>query len=233
MSSQSDVVISRSLELPALDVPALDVPALDVDVHLGTARFEEPLPLVPELDRLSPRAVPARRASFLAGRWAARRALSARWGTLPAALRIDADERGQPVVPGAHLSITHAEGWAIAGASGARLGLDLVAVEELPDAMRDDAFAPGELETLARALEGSSDPRFALCLGFAVKEAALKWLGIGMAVPLPSVRVTPRAPLAPARVLRAPATLEHPSGREELELRAFAVAPELWCALLR
>lgn len=216
-----------------MSASTLEIPALDLDVQLGTASFDEPLPGVPELDRLSPRAVPARRSSFLAGRWAARRALRARWGTLPEELRIDADDHGRPVVPGAHVSITHAEGWAIAGASGARLGLDLVAIEDLPAAMRDDAFAPGELETLARALDRASEPRFVMCLGFAVKEAALKWLGSGMALPLPSVRVTPRSSLVPARVLQAAATLEHPSGRVELELRAFAVAPELWCALLR
>ena len=184
---------------------------------------------VPELDRLSPRATPRRRATFTAGRRAARRALAQRWGVLPAGLRIDADPAGRPIVsvggrPSAtRISISHVGKWAIAAAAELPIGIDLVELEPLPASMIEEAFAPRELAGFEHALRTQDDARVAPCLAFAAKEAALKWLGVGMAVPLGAVRVTPRGPLEGAFPWRAQALITHTGGRVELPLAAWPI----------
>lgn len=188
-------------------------------VSWGVARVGEEGPAVAELDRLGPRATEARRATFVAGRRAAHRALEA---CLGAALRVDADALGKPVVsaPGVELSITHAGGWALAAAARAPLGVDLVEREPLPDALIEDALAPGELDAWRARI---ADEALARSLAFAGKEAALKWLGVGMAIPLRQVRLTPGSETG---------TLRHPHGRAELPLRWFELRPALWAVLL-
>lgn len=192
---------------------------------------------VPELDRLSPRATSRRRATFVAGRRAARRALEARWGRRPPSLRVDADSSGRPIAwldgrPSAtRVSISHVGGWAVAAAAEVPLGLDLVELEALPPGMRAEAFAPGELEGFERSLD-ASDLRLPACLAFGAKEAALKWLGVGMAVPLPSVRLTPHDTLAGPYPWCSPARLEHEGGRAELPLAIWPLVPALFCVLL-
>lgn len=207
----------------------------DVGVTLAAVALGEGSDDVPELDRLSPRALPAKRASFVAGRRAARRALERRWGELPAKLRIDADDAGRPLVwvdgerSPTCVSISHAGGIAIAAASDAPLGIDLIELEDLPSAMDEDVFAPGELTGFVSALSVPMDAR---CLAFAAKECALKWLGIGMAVPLRSVRVDLHDRLAGELPWRASASLVHREGRAALTLFAWPVRPALWAVLL-
>ena len=165
----------------------------------------------------------------MAGRRAAHRALEAHLleanlleANTPQTLRVDADAHGKPTVsrPGVELSITHAGGWALAAASRAPLGVDLVEREPLSDAFAAEAFAAGELAAWSA---WEPDPVLARCLAFAGKEAALKWLGVGMGLPLQKVRVLPEG---------RHATVFHPDGRVRLGLVHFQLAPELWAVLL-
>ena len=171
-------------------------------------------PLAPgEAALLSPAALPKRRAEFTAGRAAARAAVAGLTG-LPAdavaILRESGPLDGRPyaaVRDGArlalHVSITHADGLALAAAAAAPLGIDVVAREPLSDAFVDEAFAPGELDAWRAC--GEHDDAGTVCAAFAAKEAALKWLGCGMRVPLRSVVVTPAAaPRGAGPFLRMP-----------------------------
>lgn len=198
-------------------------------VSWGTARIGEEGAPPAELDRLGPDATERRRATFVAGRRAAHRALEAHLleahlleANTRQTLRVDADAQGKPTVsrPGVELSITHAGGWALAAASRAPLGVDLVEREPLSDAFAAEAFAAGELAAWSA---WEPDPVLARCLAFAGKEAALKWLGVGMGLPLQKVRVLPEG---------RHATVFHPDGRVRLGLVHFQLAPELWAVLL-
>lgn len=157
-------------------------------------------PLAPaEAALLSPSALPRRRAEFTAGRAAARAAVAQWTGLGPSAiviLRESGALDGRPYAVGVdgerlpvELSITHADGIALAAASDVPLGIDVVAYERFPDAFVDEAFAPGELDAWRGGAGG--DDVATVCTAFAAKEAALKWLGCGMRVPLRSVVVTP------------------------------------------
>jgi 4'-phosphopantetheinyl transferase len=147
---------------------------------------------------LPPAALPKRRHEFVAGRVAARAAAAQLLGAPSdhiAILRRDGSDAGRPYAvsrAGAplpiELSITHADGLALAAAAWTPLGVDLVRIEELSDAFVDEAFAPGELLAWSRCVDGEAER---VCTAFAAKEAALKWLGCGMRVPLTSVTVLP------------------------------------------
>jgi 4'-phosphopantetheinyl transferase len=154
-------------------------------------------------DRL---ALPKRRRDWLAGRFAARRAVAqlARRGVTPPVGRIEvmASESGAPgvLVAGSpsplRVSIAHAG--EVAGAiawqgTGVALGLDLEPLA-LPDRVLDRvAFTPEE-SAWARG-RGTVAER-ALCL-WTAKEAALKAVEIGLRADLRQVVVTPAATGAP------------------------------------
>lgn len=160
---------------------------------------------------LPPRATEKRRAEFTAGRRAARAALARLLGPRAAGSAVVPEggpAGGRPVVVGpdgilldVHLSITHADGLAAAAAGPDPLGLDLVSLEPLDAAFREEAFAAGELAGWAQLGELAAGADAAACLAFAAKEAALKWLGTGLGLPLHAVRVAPVGrPGAPARL---------------------------------
>lgn len=164
---------------------------------------------------LSPRATPPRRAQFVAGRAAARKAL-ARLGVAvegrsilrrrppdPEAGRpLLVDAQGRSLEGAASLALTHsgALACAVAMVGAQRIGVDLELVAP-PDtaAFMDEAFAPGELEGFARFEAFGLHPR---TLAWTVKEAALKVWGVGLRAVLPAVRLLPQAPRpdAPGRV---------------------------------
>ncbi|MGC3999551.1 MAG: 4'-phosphopantetheinyl transferase superfamily protein [Anaeromyxobacter sp.] len=182
---------------------------------------------------LLPGAVPKRRAEYAAGRRAARAALArflgqAAEGTavVPAGagggkpLVIDAS--GAPLAD-AHLSITHAAGLAAAAVAPRPIGLDLVTLEPLEEAFREEAFEPGEIarwEAWIGAAQGSVQGP---CVAFAAKEAVLKWLGTGLELPLRAVRVEPAGPGTPTLLgdavaaLSMPVRVESPRGTALLE----------------
>jgi 4'-phosphopantetheinyl transferase EntD len=175
----------------------------------AAAAFEA-LPL-PERALLGARATPKRRAEFAAGRSAARAAVVRLLGRAargcvvlresgPGTAPVAVGTAGSPLP--AHVSITHAAGFAVALAGTERLGVDLVKVEPLGREFRDEAFAPGELAAWeAFTGDGAGGDR-AACAAFAAKEVALKWLGTGLGLPLLAVRAAPAGAAAPARLGR-------------------------------
>jgi len=187
---------------------------------------------LPEVERalLSAQATPKRRAEFVAGRSAARAAVRRLLGA-PArgcvVLREEWSARPTPVsAKGARLpaqvSITHASGFAVAVAGASPLGVDLVEVEPIERAFRDEAFLPHELAAWEAFTGDRPGADRAACVAFAAKEAALKWLGTGLALPLLSVSAVPSGGRRPGRLGRLAAaafTLEvcAPGRRQSLE----------------
>jgi phosphopantetheinyl transferase len=166
---------------------------------------------------LGPGANRKRRSDFLAGRLAAKEAVAALLSGDPdeegglLILRESGAAAGRPYVVrardggrlGVQVSISHADGLAVAAAARRPVGLDLVTIEPLGTPLVEDAFQPGEVLAWAKFLshctlgEASGDGSrkttsdFVICAAFAAKEAALKWIGCGLRVPLQSVLVTP------------------------------------------
>lgn len=169
-----------------------------------------------ELALLSERATEKRRSEFVAGRMAAREALSLLLGqNLDPILR---DERGRPISAGAEISITHADGLAVAAAARFRMGIDLVSFEELSDAFSAEAFSPGELRSWEEwsTSEGIEYPR---SIAFSAKEAVLKWMGTGFSVPLQSIAICPaRTLLRMQRILLVEGSLLREGQATEIAL---------------
>lgn len=153
------------------------------------------------------RATSKRRDEFAAGRVAAHGALSRLLGAGAEGTAILPERReggGRPTPVDAHgaplptyVSITHAAGLAAAAAAQRPVGIDLVSLEPLEDAFCDEAFVAGELAAWSVWAGG---PAEVACLAFAAKEAALKWLGTGLELPLHAVRVAPAGAGLPARL---------------------------------
>jgi len=108
----------------------------------------------------------------------------------------DGPERGRPFycigsTPGPFsLSISHAEGWAIAAlarGTDERVGVDIETVVPRDPAFEAIAFSQDESDRLAR-LSGAARWR-AVARGWVLKEALLKAIGIGLTVPLPAITV--------------------------------------------
>ncbi len=146
-----------------------------------------------ERSRVSKMLVHKRAHEHLAGRMAARRALSAA-GVELHDVTIGVDEgvragapialRGGVPIAGVHLSISHGAGSAIAIASTeGPLGIDIERVELRSVEMMEDAFAPGEIERFAHAL-GEHDPARAATVAWCAKEACAKLAGTGLRAPL-------------------------------------------------
>lgn len=138
-----------------------------------------------------------RRKDWLAGRWAAK-TLLARMLEVEDMREIevlpDREGRPQPRAAGGMgagwtLTITHSGAFAAAAvdALGGPVGLDLETVEERDPAIIPVAFHPSEL---GAALDPSTLTRM-----WTVKEAVLKFLGLGLTCDLTEVRVSPRLTL--------------------------------------
>lgn len=215
------------------------------------ALVPRPYRLAPsEAALLSPRAADRRRAEFLAGRVAAKVAVQRLFPGLPGeavqVLSAHGVEAGRPLVQvrgrraAVALSISHEGGLALAAAAsgdGARLGLDVVRIEPLGLPLRAEAFAAGEWARWARWLGSATDALGApptepvvTAFAFAAKEAALKWLGLGLRASLHSLTVTPLCPGRPAGLpgagLRFTAAVRyHGVGR--------VLPGRLWCGAAR
>ena len=158
-----------------------------------------------ELTLLPPRSVEKRRCEFVAGRLAAKAAGARLRGVRPArdafyTIVADGECAGRPIavdaarapIPAAHLSITHSAGVAVAAAAVTPVGVDLTPAEPCARSFDEEAFLDGELDAWQRLL-GASPPARTRAAAFAAKEAALKWLGVGLRAALHDVRVTPSA----------------------------------------
>jgi 4'-phosphopantetheinyl transferase len=125
---------------------------------------------------MTARGTARRQADRLAGQLAARRAVAALAGARP--FEVLREEGGAPLVEGVedvHVSITHTDGRALALAvRGAHVGVD---VETMVP--RAAGFVDTWFDTAERAL--GEDPATLTRL-WAVKEAVLKALGVGMRV---------------------------------------------------
>lgn len=145
---------------------------------------------------LSTRAVPKRVAEFVAGRMAAKRAVTSLVGPTVDPVEILRDDAGAPLVvtptpAPVRVSISHHAGHAIAVASHRAVGIDLVSFGPQSSAFVEQAFGPEELRRWARLWGRPEDDERVIALVFGLKEAVLKWLGLGFAVSLPSLVVTP------------------------------------------
>ncbi|MCP4806816.1 MAG: SDR family NAD(P)-dependent oxidoreductase [Proteobacteria bacterium] len=132
-----------------------------------------------ELAELCSRGTEKRIGDRIAGRIAAKRALSALTGAPPLSIRIRALPTGQPVSeidgqPGPGISISHSGGRAVALASATeRVGVDLEQIEARHPSFVDEWFSAEERELL-----GEDTVR--ITTAWAAKEAILKALGRGM-----------------------------------------------------
>lgn len=185
---------------------SIPVPTLPVVREALAQRWLAPR----EQSLLSRRAVEKRRNEFVAGRIAAKTA-AARLRGMPLTRDVahtiveEGETAGQPIavdpsgirIQAVHLSITHSQGVAIAAAATEPIGIDLAPVAEYTRSFEEAAFLDGELDCWDQVLGGSkSEPVRAV--GFAAKEAALKWLGVGLRAGLHEVRVSPTALTEPS-----------------------------------
>lgn len=182
--------------------------AIHDDVALVTSLLEAPWRgrrhpaafLTPtELSQLATYDHEQRRWSFLAGRWAAKEAVRARWPNLsPKEFEIlnsaASEDRGRPFVWSAggdalgHVSISHCRPLASAAFSAAgALGVDVERVEQRSVDFRRTAFTAEEVAWI----EGSTSERAPLLetLLWTAKEAVSKCLGVGLSAPLERIRL--------------------------------------------
>lgn len=174
------------------------VPASAEDAMALSARH-----LLPdELALLSPRATAKRLAEFVAGRVAARTAVGkllgcSRHNPRFRVLREGNGPTGCPKVvtsnaePAAYVSISHADGLAIAAAAHRKIGIDLATIEDHAQSFLDATFSPRELNSWGAWLQSEPTSPLAVTAAFAAKEAALKWLGTGFGVPLKRMEIVP------------------------------------------
>ncbi len=158
-------------------------PMYDDATARAIAGFDDPADWLDadELAMLTARGTKRRVEDRIAGRIAAKRALSRLTGARAQAIRIGTASSGEPEVsvdgePGPRVSISHAAGRAIAVAvSSGRVGIDLERIEARSDAFTTDWFTPAE-----RKLAGTDAERQTIL--WSIKEAVLKALGVGMAI---------------------------------------------------
>ncbi|MFT4623275.1 MAG: 3-oxoacyl-(acyl-carrier-protein) synthase/NAD(P)-dependent dehydrogenase (short-subunit alcohol dehydrogenase family), partial [Myxococcota bacterium] len=141
-----------------------------------------------ELSELRSRGTERRIADRVAGRIAAKRAVASLTGVDPLHMRIERLASGAPVArvtghPGVAVSISHSDGHAVAvAARGGRIGVDEERVAPRSRAFASQWLTDGERDLSA----GDSDLE---TLIWATKEAVLKALGTGFALPAHEVQV--------------------------------------------
>jgi phosphopantetheinyl transferase len=124
----------------------------------------------------------------VAGRVAAKRALTALTGVPPHEISVRSADTGEPLaevpgVPGVRVSISHREGRAVAvAAMDRRVGVDLERIEPRASSFAETWLSPEERSLGAGPLVET--------LIWATKEAVLKWLGTGLRASPHHVRVT-------------------------------------------
>ena len=105
------------------------------------------------------------------------------------------DAAGAPVIArgpsSIHVSISNADQTAIAVAARTRVGVDIVSVEDHGQPFVREAFVGGELRSWAQLLGCDQHSPPVACVAFAAKEAAVKWLCVGLTAPLHSIVLKP------------------------------------------
>ena len=134
-----------------------------------------------EIQALSERGTPKRITERIAGRIAAKRAVSKITGWDPRLIRIENKESGAPTAwmdqqQGPHVSISHSQNHAVAMVSHQHpVGVDLEAIEARSTPFLEEWLSPSE-----RTLVGRNPTH--QTLAWSAKEAVLKALGEGMAL---------------------------------------------------
>jgi 4'-phosphopantetheinyl transferase len=132
---------------------------------------------------------------FVVGRALLRRLLGGYLGVHPAEPVLATGEHGKPLLdpPGSiHFNLSHSGGVALMAFSReAEVGVDVERIQDFPDleAMMRRYFAPAERDAIA-AMTSREERREAFFRCWTRKEAVLKALGWGLAVPLDSFEVT-------------------------------------------
>ncbi|WP_336485732.1 4'-phosphopantetheinyl transferase family protein [Methylobacterium nigriterrae] len=144
------------------------------------------------------------RARFLASHAALRLILGRALDADPGALAFAAEPSGKPVLAEGQavaFNLSHSGDRALVGLSTeARIGVDVEAVRPMPDAARvaRSYFAPDEAAALAALSPPALGPAFLAV--WTRKEAVVKAIGAGLAMPLDRFSVS--LPPGPARLLR-------------------------------
>lgn len=165
-----------------------------------------------------------RRNEWLAGRYAAKKAIAEKVDLPMRDLQIDYDNFHRPVCSGLPLSITHSNGYAAAAIGKNFLGIDIEKVRKYSASLIQDFLTSHELSI------ASSDE--AITCAWTRKEAVLKALGLGLTVPLKNIDVSTDEPKFFDKALERFDTL----GKPKLNLETvkfgsyyFSIAEEVLC----
>jgi len=136
-----------------------------------------------ELVRLDGLGSPARRLSFLSGRWQARCLVAQRRGSDPVDVALAIDPQGRSRIPDApelHLSISHTGDWVACAMANAPVGIDIERLRPRADvlALAATVHSPAQCAALA-ALQGEAQ-LLNFYRGWTLKEAWLKRQGLGL-----------------------------------------------------
>lgn len=212
---------------PQLAPGAAHVWKLRLDLPPGDVRALRELLSADECERADRFVFDAHRNRFIACRGQVRRILAAYLGTAPAELRFQYGARGKPslALPADNLvtfNISHSHDLALcAVARGGELGVDIEFIRPPSDfdGLAAHFFAPREVAALKSLPEDVRLESFFRC--WTRKEAVLKAVGTGLALPLDRIVVT-LAPDEPARIL---ACNEDPTGPADWRLYALEPGP--------
>lgn len=147
-----------------------------------------------EMDRANRFRFDVHRHRFIAARSAMRHLLAEYGGVDPQVLRFHYGHRGKPDLPDfpwLHFNLSHSEDRALLAVTRvAPIGVDIEYLRSMPDLMdiAERFFARGEVERLVRQPSSEHAPCFFRC--WTRKEAYLKAVGEGLAIPLNRFEVT-------------------------------------------
>lgn len=174
---------------------AMNVPAVIVRAATGSELIRRHQALSVE-ERHAYRRLPlARRPDWLAARTAAKEAYQ-RSATptriLPATVVVRHATGGAPRLRGRpiHVSIAHSAGWGAATVAPFPVGIDLEQVRPHAARVLRHVAEPREAAYLEEMATGDAE---LVCLVWAVKEAVLKGIAVGLGAPMRSVRIVSRS----------------------------------------
>jgi 4'-phosphopantetheinyl transferase len=171
---------------------------------LGVTDEHMPILAPDEIDRAARLRIPCQRDAFILVRGILRTLLGRYLDVSPASIRFQYGSNGKPALAALadlHFNASHTEGLAVfAFASGCALGVDIERMRAMPQmhSIARRFFCAEEADELQYLNQDRQEQAFFLC--WTRKEAYIKAIGGGMAVPLDSFRVT-LAPDQPARLI--------------------------------